>query len=421
LDDSDFRSFIERVKLAAPIEEVVGARVRGLKRSGSTYKACCPFHEEDTPSFVVTPDRGLWHCFGACSEGGDAISFIQRDAGLSFRESVEELARAYGVDLPRGWGKGDGNDPRKEAAFDVLARAERFFQRKLMGEPGQRARAYLAGRGLEQGTIEAFGLGWAPRGNQLLKSAEGGGASRATLVDSGLVREGDRGAYDFFRERLIVPIRDAFGRSVGFGARLLPGGEGPKYVNTAETPLFQKGRLVYGLDLARAAIRRERHVILVEGYTDVMAAHQVGVRTVAAVLGTSTTDQHAGQQKRFEVMRQADSHHRERTDDQQPGVGAPWSDPVAEPADEEPGDDGHGDRGDDGVADLGLGQLKVVADDGHQWGDSEPSEEGEEECEPGDVERAHLDAADVEEIDLRGAISNPRRVHGSLLPSLVAR
>lgn len=292
MDDAEFRRFIERVKLAAPIEEVVGARVRGLKRAGSGYKACCPFHDEDTPSFHVSPERGTWHCFGACSEGGDSISFVQRDAGLTFREAVEELARSFGVDLPRGWGRGE-SDPRKEAAYDVLARAERFFARKLAGDEGRRAREYLAGRGLEPGTIEAFGLGWAPRGNQLLKTATGSGTELAALVDGGLVRQGDRGPYDFFRERLTVPIRDAFGRTVGFGARLLPGDEGPKYVNTAETALFQKGQLVYGVDLAREAIRRERHVALVEGYTDVMAAHQVGLRHVVAVLGTATTADHA--------------------------------------------------------------------------------------------------------------------------------
>ncbi|WP_419192330.1 DNA primase [Engelhardtia mirabilis] len=293
MDDSEFRRFIERVKLAAPVEEVVSARVGALKRSGSNLKACCPFHDEDTPSFVVTPSRGTWHCFGACSEGGDAISFVQRDAGLSFREAVEELARSFGVDLPKGWGKGGGSDPRTEAAFDVLARAEKFFQRKLKGEEGARARAYLAERGLDPATTDAFGLGWAPGGNQLLRSAQGGGAATTALVDAGLVREGDRGAFDFFRERLTVPIRDAFGRTVGFGARLLPGVDGPKYVNTAETPLFQKGRLVYGLDLAREAIRRQRHVVLVEGYTDVIAAHQVGLRHVVAVLGTATTADHA--------------------------------------------------------------------------------------------------------------------------------
>jgi DNA primase len=293
LDDADFRSFIERVKLAAPIEEVVGRRVSSLKRAGSTFKACCPFHEENTPSFVVTPARGTWRCFGACGEGGDAITFVQRDSGLSFREAVEELARSFGVELPRGWGSREGEDPRKAAAYEVLERAERFYARKLMGAEGATARDYLVERGLAPETLEAFGVGFAPTGNQLLASARAGGASLEALVDAGLVREGDRGPYDFFRGRITIPIHDALGRTVGFGARLLPGVEGPKYVNTTETALFHKGRLVYGLHLAREAVRRTRQVVLVEGYTDVMAAHQVGLRQVVAVLGTATTPEHA--------------------------------------------------------------------------------------------------------------------------------
>ncbi|MHC4893407.1 MAG: DNA primase [Planctomycetota bacterium] len=293
MDDADFKRFIDRVKLAAPIEEVVGRRVSDLKRAGQNMKACCPFHDEKTPSFVVTPERGTWRCFGACGEGGDAISFVQRDSGLPFREAVEELARDFGVELPRGWRGQRSEDPRKAAAYDALERAERFYARKLAGDEGAPARDYLSGRGLSPEILEAFGVGFAPLGNQLLKSARAGGTELRTLVDAGLVRDGDRGAYDFFRGRIVIPIRDALGRTVGFGARLLPGQEGPKYVNTSETPVFQKGRLIYGLDLARDAVRRERHVVLVEGYTDVMAAHQVGLRQVVAVLGTATTTDHA--------------------------------------------------------------------------------------------------------------------------------
>ncbi|MEO0650771.1 MAG: DNA primase [Planctomycetota bacterium] len=293
MDDTDFKRFIERVKLAAPIEEVVGRRVSSLKRAGSTLKACCPFHEEKTPSFVVTPERGTWRCFGACGEGGDAITFVQRDTGMSFREAVEELARSFGVELPRRWGSGRTEDPRTAAALEVLERAQAFYARKLQGPEGQAARDYLVERGLSPEVLEAFGVGFAPAGNQLLASARAGGADLRALVDAGLVREGDRGPYDFFRGRIAIPIHDGFGRTVGFGARLLPGQEGPKYVNTSETVLFQKGRLVYGLHLAREAVRRTRQVVLVEGYTDVMAAHQVGLRQVVAVLGTATTADHA--------------------------------------------------------------------------------------------------------------------------------
>ncbi len=294
MNDLEFRQLIERLKLSLPIEEVVGMRVPGLKPAGSNWKACCPFHEEKTPSFVVTPARGTWHCFGSCSEGGDAISFVQKYDGLTFWEAVQELAQTAGIEMPKQRGRGPQENPRETAALEALERAERLFSKSLAGPAGAECRRYLEGRGLGATTLEAFGVGFSPGGNALLEAARESGFSEQGLLDAGLVRHGEEGrAYDFFRNRMMIPIRDSLGRTVGFGGRLLPGAEGPKYVNTPETPLFKKGKLIYGLDRAAKAVRQARHLILMEGYTDVMAAHQVGLGNAGAVLGTATTPDHA--------------------------------------------------------------------------------------------------------------------------------
>lgn len=299
----DFRRAIEEIKLRAPIEDVVREHVPSLRKSGALWVACCPFHEEKTPSFKVDPRRGSWHCFGACSEGGDQISFVERITGVSFLEALEILAARTGVELPRR----QRRDRRSEddPAREVLAAAALYYRRVLASEEGRRAREYLAGRGLSEETSAAFGLGWAPAAGQaLVEHARRERLAWEHLAASGLVRKNDRGRpYDFFRGRLMIPIRDVEGRTVGFGGRRLGDGDGPKYVNSPETELFKKGSLVYGLDLALAEARRERHLVLVEGYTDVMAAHQVGLSRVAAVLGTSTTEDHAARIRRCGARR----------------------------------------------------------------------------------------------------------------------
>lgn len=297
MSSPESRQAIESVKLAAPIEEIVRARVPELKRAGAEWRACCPFHAEKTPSFYVNPAKGIWHCFGACGEGGDAIAFVQRFDGLTFWEAVEMLANQYGIELPKQRRSQPGEEARFERLYDALERAATLYERKLAGPDGAAARSYLEGRRLAPTTQQAFRVGWAPEhGNSLLDAALQAGVSERTLLEAGLVRRRDNGeAYDFFRGRLMIPIRDRIGRVVGFGARVLPGSgrDGPKYVNTPETELFKKGNLIFGLDRALETARRERHLILMEGYTDVMAAHQVGVHNAVAVLGTSTTQEHA--------------------------------------------------------------------------------------------------------------------------------
>ena len=287
------------MKLRAPVEDVVRERVPGLKKSGNGWIACCPFHDERTPSFRVDPRRGTWHCFGACGTGGDQIGFLQRIDNLPFLEALEVLAARTGVELPRrprgprpGWVPGE-----EDAVRAALERALVFFRRELATSEGARAAAYLRERGLSQATVDGFEIGYAPaNGQALVTTLRDAGVDLAVAIAAGLVRRTDEGrAYDFFRGRLVIPIRDERARIVGFGARRLRDDEqsGPKYVNTEETAIFRKGRLVYALDRAMKSIRKEGRIVLVEGYTDVMAAHQHGFENVVAVLGTSTTEDHA--------------------------------------------------------------------------------------------------------------------------------
>jgi len=302
----DIKQTIERLKLHNPIEDVVRERVSGLRRSGALWVACCPFHEEKTPSFKVDPRRGTWRCYGACGEGGDQISFLEKACNIGFREALEILAARSGIELPRAERR-RARDEAMAPLHDALSRAEQFFRRALRGTEGAHALAYLRRRGLSDATIEAFGLGFAlDGGSRLVEAARGQGIALERLVEAGLARRDERGeARDFFRGRLTIPVRDLEGRTLGFGARRLVDGDPrvPKYINTPETPLFHKGRLIYAIDLALEHVRRSGHLILVEGYTDVMAAHQAGVRTVVAVLGTATTDDHAALVRRSGARR----------------------------------------------------------------------------------------------------------------------
>ncbi|HJP00452.1 MAG TPA: DNA primase [Planctomycetota bacterium] len=301
----DFRKALDEIKLRAPIEEVVRERVGGLTRRGGLFEACCPFHEEKTPSFKVDPRRGTWHCFGACSEGGDQISFIERFCSVSFMEAVDILASRTGVEVPRKGGHRGPSREESDRAREALERAVTFFAERLGRSEGQAAREYLEQRGLERNTLEAFSIGWAPaNGQALVDLARSEDRSLDVFEEVGLVRRNDSGRpYDFFRGRLVIPIRDLRGRAVGFGARRLAGADGPKYINTPQTALFNKSELVYGIDRALGEVRRTGHLVLVEGYTDVMAAHQVGISTVGAVLGTATTGHHAGLVRRTGARR----------------------------------------------------------------------------------------------------------------------
>lgn len=302
MQDLEFRQFIERVKLRSPIEVAVGERISALRQRGALYWACCPFHQEKTPSFAVDPRRATWRCYGACGEGGDVLSFVERFDGLSFLDALRLLARQCGEEMPertlRGQSKGAEAD--LELRFELLRWADEFYRRAWRGPEGAAARSYFEHRGLAPATLEAFGIGWAgEQGHALVDAAQRDKKSLELLAEVGLVRRSEGGRpYDFFRGRVLIPIRDRLARVVGFGGRLLSSGadpatHGPKYVNTQETPLFRKGSLIFGLDLAAGAIRSTHQILVVEGYTDVMAAHQAGWKNAVAVLGTATTDEHA--------------------------------------------------------------------------------------------------------------------------------
>lgn len=306
--NDDFRSTLDEIKQRLPIEEVVRWYLPELKRQGALWVACCPFHQEKTPSFKVDPRRGTWHCYGACGTGGDQIAFVERAGHVEFREALEILAARAGVELPdRRSRQGQAADDENQPLYDLLARAEQFFARNLRTREGARALEYARSRGLSDATLDAFGLGWAGAGGagSLVSRALSQGVPLRALVATGLAREGQNGQpADFFFSRLVFPVRDLKGRTVGFGARRLDDrAGGPKYVNTPQTVLFHKGRLVYGMDRALESVRKSGHLVLVEGYTDVMAAHQAGLTQVAAVLGTATTDDHAALVRRSGARR----------------------------------------------------------------------------------------------------------------------
>jgi DNA primase len=297
LDNDEFRRAIEAIKLRAPIEDVVRERVPTLRKAGALWVACCPFHDEKTPSFKVDPRRGTWHCFGACGTGGDQISFVERIDNLGFMDALEILAARTGVELPRRRSEDPAESAERDGMRRALEQATRFYRRELSRPEGARAARYLQDRKLTPAVLETFAIGYSPAGGQaLIEELRAAGVALEHALAAGLARRNDQGrAYDFFRGRLIIPIRDHQGQVVGFGARRLDDDDasGPKYVNTPETPLFHKGTLIYALDRAIGHVRRGGHIVLMEGYTDVMAAHQVGLENTVAVLGTATTDEHA--------------------------------------------------------------------------------------------------------------------------------
>ena len=267
--------------------EIVGETV-ALKRAGTIMKGLCPFHAEKTPSFIVTPDRETWHCFG-CGEHGDIFTFLMRRDGLDFRESLGRLAERAGVELSE---RTASEDRRKRRLREALEAAITFYRQVLLdAHQAERARAYLADRGFSEDTLERFAIGYALNNwEALTKRLRAKGFTDREMTDAGLAKPSTRGGvYDAFRGRIIIPIRDVSGRAIGLGGRIMPDAEGPKYLNSPATALFDKSRTLYGIDLAKAAIRREKLAVIVEGYTDVMAAHQAGFENVVASLGTALT------------------------------------------------------------------------------------------------------------------------------------
>lgn len=278
---------VAEIKSKLPVLDVVGDTV-ALKRAGTVYKGLCPFHTEKTPSFIVSPDRETWHCFG-CGEHGDIFTFVMRRDGLEFREALGRLAEKAGVELSERTAREDRHRARLREALEGAVAWYREVLRQA--HQAERARAYLAERGLSEATLERFGIGYAPNTwDALTRRLRERGFRDDELTGAGLASPSPRGGiHDRFRGRIMIPIRDASGRAVGMGGRIMPGAEGPKYLNSPATAIFDKSRTLYGIDLAKAAIRREKLAVIVEGYTDVMAAHQAGFTNVVASLGTALT------------------------------------------------------------------------------------------------------------------------------------
>ena len=285
---------LEQVKAAVDIVEVISAHT-DLRRQGARWVGLCPFHEERTPSFSVDAQEKLYHCFG-CGVGGDTIKFVEEKEGLGFAEAVELLADRYGVELQR-----EKEDPRAEARRqqrrrlgELLDRTAGFYAQYLWeSEEASKARAYLAERGLGEETLRAFGVGYAPSAwDTVLLRGQRAGFKVEELRAVGLAQRGRGGGeYDRFRERIMFPIRDRRGRTLGFGGRAMRSDQGAKYVNTAETDFFHKSQMLYGIDLAKEAIAKSNRVVVVEGYTDVLALHQAGVGEAVGVMGTAITEE----------------------------------------------------------------------------------------------------------------------------------
>jgi DNA primase len=286
---------VQQVAGSVNLVKLIG-RHCDLKPKGRSYWACCPFHKEKTPSFKVDPDKGVFYCFG-CHEGGNAFTFLQKVEGLSFREALEQLARDAHVDLSQFRAAGAPSTGEFERLRQACALAAAYYEKCLeKSEAARHAREYLRGRQISEESIARWRLGYAPEGwENFLKFALGRGRDEDELESAGLVKRRDQGegCYDAFRNRLMFPIGDRGGAVMGFGARALSDEDQPKYLNSAEGPLFHKGRCFYGLSEAREAVRAERCAVIVEGYTDVIMAHQHGVENVMAVLGTALTEDHA--------------------------------------------------------------------------------------------------------------------------------
>lgn len=288
---------IEAVRNAVKIDEIIGEHV-ALRPAGiGSLKGLCPFHDERTPSFNVRPHLGMFHCFG-CGESGDVISFVQKIDHLPFTEAVEMLAAKAGITLhyEEGGARVRTEEPgKRQRLLDAHRVAEEFYQQQLASPEAHKGRTFLAERGFTQAMCAHFGVGYAPASwDSLTRHLRSKGFTDQEIQISGLGSQGNRGVYDRFRGRLVWPIRDITGATVGFGARRLDDSdkESPKYLNTPETPIYKKSQLLYGLDLAKKTIATEHKVVIVEGYTDVMAAHVAGVTNAVATCGTAFGSEH---------------------------------------------------------------------------------------------------------------------------------
>lgn len=282
--------FLDQLRSRVSLPAVIGRRVK-LTRKGKEHQGLCPFHNEKTPSFTVVEDKGFYHCFG-CGAHGDVISFVMQTEGLSFPEAVEKLAAEAGLEVPKLSPQAREAETRRKGLIEVVEAACAFFQRELAAAGGARARDYLAGRGLSAQTVERFRLGYAPgQRGALTRALKAEGVEEAQLLAAGLAKRGDDGSLrEYFFDRVIFPIADRRGRVVAFGGRTLGDGQ-PKYLNSPDSDLFHKGRLLYNLAGARQAVRDGQPLVVVEGYMDVIALAQAGIEGGVAPLGTAVTEE----------------------------------------------------------------------------------------------------------------------------------
>lgn len=281
-------AFLDELRVRTTLSAIIAPSVK-LTKAGREFKACCPFHQEKSPSFTVNDEKGFYHCFG-CGAHGDAIRFLTDSRGMQFIDAVKELAGKAGMDVPAQDLKSREKHERSAGLHDVMAAAQAWFAEQLAGIDGAGARDYLKGRGIDAAAVQRFGIGFAPDSRGKMKTALAH-FDEDKLVESGmLIRPEDgKSTYDRFRGRLMIPIRDPRGRVIAFGGRILGPGE-PKYLNSPDTPLFDKGRTLYNLDLASPASRKAGRVIVVEGYMDVIGLDRAGITEVVAPNGTALTE-----------------------------------------------------------------------------------------------------------------------------------
>lgn len=289
------REDIDEVRSRVKIDDVIGQQVT-LKSAGvGSKKGLCPFHDERSPSFHVRSEVGLYHCFG-CGESGDVFSFLQKIDHLTFTDAVERLAGQVGVQLRYEDGQAPNREPqgKRQRLLEAHQVAQAYYSEQLSSPEASAGRQFLSDRGFSREAAEKFGVGYAPKGwDSLMRHLRGRGFTEPELEASGLLSQGSRGMYDRFRGRLVWPIRDVTGDTIGFGARkLYEDDKGPKYLNTPDTPLYRKNQVLYGIDLAKREIGKRKQIVVVEGYTDVMACHLAGVTTAVATCGTAFGAEH---------------------------------------------------------------------------------------------------------------------------------
>ncbi len=293
---------VEEVKDRLDIAEIIGETVQ-LRKSGKNFVGFCPFHPNTrTPAFVVFPDTGTWRCFGACNEGGDVLKFVMKKEGWDFPQALSHLAERAGIELRPRTPQQEAAEEARNQLRELLEAAVTFYRHNLLhSEAGQGVREYLQGRGLGTEILESFGIGYAPDSwEATMNYLREKGCSEANLADAGMVTERDSGGhYDRFRNRIMFPIRDARGRMAGFGARIVDPTDVPKFLNSPQTSLFDKSRILYGLDKARRSIRMTDQVVIVEGYLDVIALHQAGYQNAVSPMGTALSEPQLRELKRY--------------------------------------------------------------------------------------------------------------------------